>query len=296
MSNSTNSDVKIVEVGPRDGLQNEKVIISTSDKLEYINLLAQTGLQTIEATSFVSKKAIPQMGDAKELFKQLDLSKANFPCLVPNMIGLENAIEVGVKEIAVFTATSNEFNLKNINANIDESLDRIEDVTTKALMSNIKIRGYVSTVCGCPYEGKTSIDKLKEVCERLFRMGCYEISLGDTIGVGKPEQVRKIILELQKEFDRKYLAMHFHDTYKNALDNIKVSIEEGIKTFDSSSGGLGGCPYAKGATGNVATEDVIDLLDSLNVSHNIDMKKLEKASKFILEKVGKKSPARHYKK
>jgi hydroxymethylglutaryl-CoA lyase len=283
--------IKIVEVGPRDGLQNEKSILSTDDKYEFIRLLSESGLQTIETTSFVKPSSIPQMSDAVELFKKvksnLGSSKVNFPCLVPNMPGYETAKSLGVEEIALFSATSDSFTKKNVNATVDETFEKMKDVAAAALKDGVRIRGYISTVFGCPYEGKMDVKKLISVTERFMQLGVYEVSVGDTIGVAVPRQVRDYIKELKKHFPLEKLAMHFHDTRGMALTNILISLEEGIKTFDSSAGGLGGCPYAKGATGNVATEDVWYLLHSMGLKTGIDLDKLVTASKFILEKVSK---------
>ena len=291
--------IKIVEVGPRDGLQNEKTILSTDDKFEFISLLAQTGLQTIETTSFVKAEAIPQMGDAVALFtrvqERLSNTKINFPCLVPNLKGYEMAKALGVKEIALFSATSDSFTKKNVNATVDETFDRIKEVAALALKDKIRIRGYISTAFGCPYEGTMDVKKLLQVTKKFFELGVYEVSVGDTIGVATPNQVRDYIQELKKNFPIDKLAMHFHDTRGMALTNIHVSLEEGIKTFDSSAGGLGGCPYAKGATGNVATEDVWYLLQSLGLETGIDIAKLASASKFILEKVNKTTESKFLK-
>ena len=283
--------IKIVEVGPRDGLQNEKSVLSTEDKLKFISLLAETGLKTIEITSFVKPEAIPQMGDAVELFKQVTAKFAktgiNFPCLVPNLKGYETAKSLGVKEIALFSATSDSFTKKNVNATVDETFEKISDVASLALKDNIRVRGYISTAFGCPYEGRMDVKKLLNLTERFFKLGAYEVSVGDTIGVAVPTQVKDYIKELKKNFPVEKLAMHFHDTRGMALVNIKTSLEEDITTFDSSAGGLGGCPYAKGATGNVATEDVWYLMQSLGLETGIDIQKLAEASKFILEKVNK---------
>lgn len=297
-----NKDVRIVEVGARDGLQNEKTVVDTQTKFEFIKKLHEAGLDTIEISSFVRADKIPQMQDATELYKMvkenLDLSKLKTPCLVPNIKGLENALNVGVDEIAIFTATSNEFNKRNINASVDESLERLKIVTdavnTQYNEKNIKIRGYLSTVFGCPYEGKISIDDTLKVIEKLVNLGVYEISLGDTIGVANPYQVKELISSINKNFDLSMMAMHFHDTEGMALANIFTSYEEGIRVFDSSAAGLGGCPYAKGATGNVATDDVVNLFDKLNVRTGIDKEKLHEASKFIIDYLGKKSPSKFF--
>lgn len=289
--------VRIVEVGPRDGLQNEKTILETSDKLKFIEMLVAAGFSTIEATSFVRSEKIPQMSDAKLLMQSLIKNNQpldKLPCLVPNLKGLEIAHELGVKEIAVFTATSEEFNKKNINATIDESLDRIEAVCNKALANKMKVRGYISTVFGCPYEGKTSLATLERVLSKLFQLGCYEVSLGDTIGIGHPLQVKEIYNSLKSKFDMNKIAWHFHDTRGIALANIMAAYEEGARTFDSSAGGLGGCPYAKGASGNVATEDVVQMFHLMQVDTGIDLNKVVDASTYILEKLGRKSASKAY--
>ncbi len=291
--------IKIVEVGPRDGLQNEKTILSTDDKFEFISLLAKSGLQTIETTSFVKPEAIPQMSDAIALFTkvkdQLGTSKINFPCLVPNLKGYETAKNLGVQEIALFSATSDSFAKKNVNATVDETFEKMKEVAAQAIKDKVRIRGYISTAFGCPYEGKMEVQKLLQVTKNFFDLGVYEVSVGDTIGVATPNQVRSFIQELKKNFPVEKLAMHFHDTRGMALTNIHVSLEEGITTFDSSAGGLGGCPYAKGATGNVATEDVWYLLQSLGLETGIDIAKLAQASKFILEKVNKTTESKFLK-
>lgn len=281
--------VRIVEVGPRDGLQNEKSVLETEDKFTYISLLKEAGLSTIEVTSFVKPPAIPQMRDAVELFTlvrdRLGLSGTNFPCLVPNMFGYEKARSLGVKEIALFSATSDTFTKKNVNATVDETFDRMIEVAEEARKDNVRMRGYISTAFGCPYEGKMEVGKLIRVAEKFLSLGVYEISVGDTIGVAVPDQVRSYLKDLLKAVPKEKLAMHFHDTRGMALTNILVSLDAGIAVFDSSSGGLGGCPYAKGATGNVATEDVWYLLQSMGIETGIDIKKLAEASSFILSKV-----------
>jgi hydroxymethylglutaryl-CoA lyase len=288
--------IRIVEVGPRDGLQNEKTILSTEDKFQFISALCESGLRTIEVTSFVKAPAIAQMADAAELFTKVKglLPKHNisFPCLVPNIKGYEAARNLGVKEIAIFTATSDSFTKKNINVTIDESFEKMKEVTAAAKKDGILVRGYISTAFGCPYEGNMDIKKLLSVAKRLFDLGVYEVSVGDTIGVAQPQQVRSFIRILKSEFSIGKIAMHFHDTRGMALTNIYVSLEEGITTFDSSAGGLGGCPYAMGATGNVATEDVWYLMHSQGLDTGIDIKKLAQASKFILEKINRQTESK----
>lgn len=288
--------IRIVEVGPRDGLQNEKTILSTEDKFQFISLLSQSGLKSIETTSFVKAPAIPQMADANELYSrvrdELSVEGVTYPCLVPNLKGYETAKQLGVKEIALFSATSDSFTKKNINATIDESFARMSEVASEAKKDGVMIRGYVSTAFGCPYEGTIEMRKLIDVVNRFFKLGVYEVSVGDTIGVAVPMQVRETIRNLKNEFSLGQLAMHFHDTRGMALTNIYVSLEEGITTFDSSAGGLGGCPYAKGATGNVATEDVWYLLHSLGLESGINIDLLAKASAFILDKLNKKTESK----
>lgn len=291
--------IRIVEVGPRDGLQNEKSILSTEDKFQFISMLGESGLKSIEVTSFVKAPAIPQMADATELFtrvkNELLYPGVSFPCLVPNIKGYETAKSLGVKEIAVFTATSDFFTKKNINASVDESFERMKEVTSMANADGIMVRGYVSTAFGCPYEGTSDVKKLISVTKRLFDLGVYEVSVGDTIGVAIPQQVRAYIRALKNEFPIGKMAMHFHDTRGMAPTNIYVSLEEGITTFDSSAGGLGGCPYAKGATGNVATEDVWYLLNSQGLDSGIDIAKLAEASKFILGKLNRQTESKFLK-
>ncbi len=263
------------------------------------HFLSQAGLKTIEVTSFVKPSAIPQMSDAVELFSKvhslLGASGINLPCLVPNLKGYETAKGLGVREIALFSATSDSFAKKNVNASVDETFERMREVAEQALRDKVKVRGYISTSFGCPYEGQLDVKKLLRVTERFFELGAYEVSVGDTIGVATPKQVRDVVIELKKNFPLEKIAMHFHDTRGMALTNIFVSAEEGITTFDSSAGGLGGCPYAKGATGNVATEDVWYLLQSLGHETNIDIAKLAEASRYILEKLKKPTESKFLK-
>ncbi len=283
--------IRIVEVGPRDGLQNEKSILSTDDKFEFIRLLSETGLKTIETTSFVKAPAIPQMADAHELYTrvrdQLGKTEVSYPCLVPNMHGLNDALALGVKEIALFSATSDTFAKKNVNATVAETFDRMRPVAQEAKKNGLRVRAYVSTAYGCPYEGDIALPKLAKVIEDFMAMDVYEISIGDTTGVATPKQVEESLKVLVPQFGVAKLAMHFHDTRGMALTNILKSIEAGITTFDASAGGLGGCPYAKGATGNVATEDVWYLCHSLGLKTGVNLDKLVAASSFILQKVGK---------
>ncbi|OUR97841.1 hydroxymethylglutaryl-CoA lyase [Halobacteriovorax marinus] len=292
-------DVRIIEVGPRDGLQNEKVVLSTEDKVQFIDKLVVAGLKSIEVTSFVRADKIPQMSDAKELFATISkkeyFNDIHAPCLVPNLKGMQIAIEQGVKEVAIFTATSDTFNKKNINATLAESLKRFEPVVALANKHNMKIRGYVSTVFGCPYEGETSVDALLSTIATLKDFGCYEVSLGDTIGVGNPLQTKNILERVFKTFSAKDIALHFHDTRGMALANILAALELGALNFDASAAGLGGCPYAKGATGNVATEDVVHMFESMGINTGVDMKKLAASSQFILNKLNKETPSKYLK-
>ena len=279
--------VKIVEVGPRDGLQNEAVSLDIATKVELIERLASCGLKNIEAGSFVSPKWVPQMAGSDEVFNQLGASESVYTALTPNMRGLDRAMECNVKEVAVFAAASEAFSEKNINCSIDESLAKFEAVIHKASTANIRVRGYISCVAGCPYQGDVDNHRIKDIASALLSMGCYEVSLGDTIGVATPEVTERLLTELLGTLAPAKLAMHMHDTYGRAIDNIKQSLAMGISTIDSSVAGLGGCPYAEGASGNVATEKVIRLLDELNIAHGVDLQKLSQASQFICEKLGR---------
>lgn len=280
--------VRIVEVGPRDGLQNEASPVSVADKIKFINMLTDAGFQTIEAGSFVSPKWVPQMADTDKVYEGIGKkSGVSYPVLVPNEKGMQAAVAAGVKEIAVFAAASESFSQKNINCSIAESLERFKPVIEEAKKNGIKVRGYVSCVLGCPYEGEIKPDAVAKVAKALFDMGCYEISLGDTIGVGTPVKTRQMIEAVKKVVPVKNLAVHFHDTYGQALVNILVALEEGISVVDSAAGGLGGCPYAKGATGNVATEDVVYMLDGMEVHTGVDLQKVAAAGQFIAQAVQK---------
>ena len=280
--------VRIVEVGPRDGLQNEKTIIATADKIELIDRLSRTGLRSIEATSFVSPKWIPQLADAAEVFGAIDRKPGiSYPVLVPNEKGYERAREVGAQEVAVFTAASEAFNQKNINASIDESIERFRPVLERARVDGVKVRGYVSTVLGCPYQGKVPVADVVRVAARLHALGCYEISLGDTIGIGTPHQARAMLKAVANEVPMPALAVHFHDTYGQALANILACLEEGVAVVDSAVSGTGGCPYAKGASGNVASEDVVYLLHGLGVETGIDLDRLSETGLWLSALLGR---------
>lgn len=274
--------VRIVEVGPRDGLQNEKALVSVETKVEFINLLSETGLKTIEAGAFVSPKWVPQMADTDQVYAAIQKKPGiSYPVLVPNAKGMEAAVAAGVKEIAVFSAASESFNQKNIHCSIAESLERFKPVMEEAKKHGIKVRGYVSCVLGCPYEGEITPEAVVNVAKVLYQMGCYEISLGDTIGTGTPVKTRALLQAVKKEIPLTSLAVHFHDTYGQALANILVALEEGIAVVDSATAGLGGCPYAVGASGNVATEDVLYMLNGMGIATGVDIQKIATAGKFI---------------
>jgi hydroxymethylglutaryl-CoA lyase len=267
--------VRIVEVGPRDGLQNEKDEVPTTVKLELIERLADAGLPAVEATAFVSPKWIPQMADHTEVLERIRRKPGvSYPVLTPNLKGFEAARTAGATEVAIFGAASEAFSRKNINCSIAESLERFRPVVDAAMASNIRVRGYISCVAGCPYEGSVKPQVVAELARALFDMGCYEISLGDTIGVGTPGKIRAVIEACATRVPADQLAGHYHDTYGQALANIYASMELGVATFDSSVSGLGGCPYAKGASGNVATEDVVYMLHGLGIETGIDLDKL----------------------
>jgi len=269
------SKVRIVEVGPRDGLQNEKGAVPTAVKLELIERLADAGLRAVEATAFVSPKWIPQMADHTEVLERIRRKPGvSYPVLTPNLKGFEAARAAGATEVAVFGAASEAFSRKNINCSIAESLDRFRPVVEKALHEKIKVRGYISCVVGCPYEGEVKAHKVAEFAAALYDMGCYEVSLGDTIGVGTPGKTQAMIEACAKRVPAAQLAGHYHDTYGQALANIYASMQLGVATFDASVSGLGGCPYAKGASGNVATEDVVYMLEGLGIETGIDLVKL----------------------
>jgi hydroxymethylglutaryl-CoA lyase len=286
--------VTIKEVGPRDGLQNEKTAISTQDKIAWINQLSKTGLTYIEITSFVHPKWIPQLADAFEVATRIERAPGvTYAALVPNQKGLEKALAAQVDEVAVFMSASETHNRKNINKSIEETFPVLEEVVKAAKQEGKTVRGYVSTVFGCPYEGKVPIGQVVRVSERLFEMGIDELSLGDTIGVATPKQVQELLEDIMKRFPKEKLAMHFHDTRGTALANILISLEMGITTFDSSLGGLGGCPYAKGASGNVATDDLVYMLHGMDIATGIDVQRLSEAALFIQEKIGRPLSSRY---
>ncbi|MDC4681470.1 hydroxymethylglutaryl-CoA lyase [Acinetobacter baumannii] len=289
---NSNRWVNIVEVGPRDGLQNEKQSISFDDKIELIQRLSRAGINYLEAGSFVSSKWVPQMAATQEIFSYLkdqNNSKRTYAALVPNLKGLESALKTEVKEIAVFIAASESFSKKNINKSIEEAVATTRDVINEALKHNIKVRGYLSCVLGCPCEGQIDIKTVVQLTKQLIDFGTYEVSLGDTIGVGTPFKTRELIRALKEEVPVSKIAGHFHDTYGQALANVWVSLEEGIRTFDSSIAGLGGCPYAKGASGNLATEDLIYMLHNSGYETGVDLQKLIDAGDFINSVLGRET-------
>jgi hydroxymethylglutaryl-CoA lyase len=285
--------VRIVEVGARDGLQNEKTIVPATTKIELIDRLSATGLRTIEATSFVSPKWVPQLADAAEVYAGITRRPGvSYPVLVPNLQGYERAREVGAGEVAVFTAASEAFNRRNINASIDESIERFEPVLERARADGVRVRGYVSTVLGCPYQGDVPLVDVVRVARRLHELGCYEVSLGDTIGIGTPGKARAMLHAVAAAVPVAALAVHFHDTRGQALANILACLEEGVAVIDSSVSGTGGCPYAKGATGNVATEDVVYMLDGLGIRTGIDLRALIGTGLWLSGQLGRESGSR----
>jgi hydroxymethylglutaryl-CoA lyase len=276
------SRVRIVEVGPRDGLQNEAGAVPLEAKVELIGALAEAGLKTIEAGSFVSPKWVPQMADTAGVLARLDLqSDVSYPVLVPNLQGLDRALNLGVREVAVFGSASESFSQRNINCSIEESFDRFAPVVERARGHGLRVRGYVSCVLGCPYEGDIAPETVARVASRLFAMGCYEISLGDTIGTGTPTKALKLIEGVASEIPLESLALHYHDTYGQALANILACLELGVSVVDSAVAGLGGCPYAEGASGNVATEDVVYMLRGMDIATGVDLDALAEAGRLI---------------
>jgi hydroxymethylglutaryl-CoA lyase len=285
--------VRIVDVAPRDGLQNEPKSVPASVKIELIERLQDAGLAAIEATAFVSPKWVPQMADHAEVMAGIRKRPGvAYPVLVPNMKGFEAARAAGVEEIAVFGAATETFSRKNINCSIGESLERFAPVVEAAKAGRMRVRGYISCVAGCPYEGEVAPRAVADLAGKLYRMGCYEVSLGDTIGVGTPKKIRAVIEAVAKKVPIAKIGGHYHDTYGQALANVYASLELGVKTFDSSVAGLGGCPYAKGATGNVATEDVIYMLDGLGIQTGVDLEKLFRAGEFICRALGREPASR----
>ena len=285
--------IRIVEVGPRDGLQNEKALVPTAVKIELIDRLAATGLRRVEATAFVHPQWVPQMADAADVmagFQRRD--GVAYPVLVPNLQGLERALASGAGEVAVFTAASEAFNLKNTNASIADSLERFRPVLARAAEAGVRVRGYVSTVLGCPYQGEVPVEEVVRVAGALHALGCYEVSLGDTIGVGTPRKAAAMLAAVATQVPMPALAVHFHDTYGQALANILACVELGVRVIDSSVAGLGGCPYARGATGNVATEDVVYMLNGLGLDCGVDLPALARVGGWISQQLDRDNQSR----
>jgi hydroxymethylglutaryl-CoA lyase len=284
------TQVRIVEVGPRDGLQNEKTLIPTAAKIELIDRLTATGLQTVEATSFVSPKWVPQLADAADVFTGIHRRPGvAYPVLVPNLQGYERARAVGAEEVAVFTAASEAFNRNNINASIDESIERFRPVLEAAKADGVRVRGYVSTVLGCPFQGEVPLSDVVRVARTLHALGCYEISLGDTIGIGTPGKARAMLKAVAAEVPMPALAIHFHDTRGQALANILSCLEEGVAVVDAAVSGTGGCPYAPGASGNVASEDVVYMLEGMGIRTGVDLPKLVETGRWLAALLGRGS-------
>ena len=283
------------EVGPRDGLQNEAVTVPPQVRVGFIDRLTSAGLPAIEVGSFVSARAVPQLADTEEVFRKIRRSSGvRYPALVPNLQGLERALSVGVLEIAVFTAASETFNRHNIHAGVDESIERFRPVVSRAREEGVRVRGYLSTAFGCPYEGPVSAEAVREVVHKLLDLPVDEISIGDTIGVATPAGVYEVIETLYESgVTRGVLALHFHDTRGTALANVYAGLECGITTFDASSGGLGGCPYAPGAAGNLATEDLVYMLEGLKIETGVSLPKLVEASRYLAETLGHRPPGRY---
>lgn len=280
--------VNIVEVGPRDGLQNEKGVVTLEDKVTLIHGLADTGLSIIESGSFVSPKWVPQMAGSAEVFETIQRQpQITYSALTPNMKGFDAAVAANVDEVAVFGAASESFTQKNINCSIDESIERFAPVIEAALKANMKVRGYVSCVLGCPYEGDIAVEAVTKVSQKLYELGCYEISLGDTIGVGTALKTQRLLDDVLTHIPKEKLAVHFHDTYGQALSNILVALQNGISVVDAAVAGLGGCPYAKGASGNVATEDVVYMLNGMGINTGVDLHKLAHVGQRISDSLGK---------
>lgn len=285
----------VVEVGPRDGLQSQGAVISIEAKVEFIDLLSDAGLSVIESGAFVSPKWVPQMADSDEVFRRIRKREGvRYPVLVPNEKGLDRALDAGAREISVFTAASETFNRRNTNAGIAESIERFRPVTERAAKEGLRVRGYVSTCFGCPYEGEVPPEKVLEVVRLLDGIGVQEFSIGDTIGVADPTKIEAVFVLLLKEFPAERLALHAHDTWGMALANCFQALEMGISIFDTSAGGVGGCPYAPGAAGNLATEDLVVLLHGLGIETGVDVKKLAAASAYLARAIGVDLPGRAY--
>ena len=287
--------VTIVEVGPRDGLQNEKAAISTADKIAFVNLLSKTGAPVVEVTAFVSPKWVPQMADAADVLARIDRAPGTrYTALVPNLAGLERAHAAGVSEVAIFAAASETFSRRNINQSIDESLDTYRAVSARALALGMRVRAYLSTAFGCPFEGAIDPTRVASLSASLIEMGAFEVSVSDTIGIAHPGQVPVVLEAVVARVPLAQIALHFHDTRGTALANVLAALQQGVATFDASCGGLGGCPYAPGATGNLATEDLVYMLDGLGIESGTRLDRLLEASHFIEPLVGHALPSRYY--
>jgi isopropylmalate/homocitrate/citramalate synthase len=287
--------VTVVEVGPRDGLQNEATPVPTDHKVEFVNKLSAAGLTTIEVGAFVSPRWVPQMADSDAVFAGITRKPgAHYPALVPNLAGLARAHAAGVEDIGIFAAASESFSRKNINQSIKESLAGYEEVCARARDLGMRVRGYVSTAFGCPFEGEVPAERVAEVSEALISMGAFEVAVSDTIGIAHPGQVPRVLSAVGARVPLDKIALHFHDTRGMALANVLTALDLGVATFDASAGGLGGCPYAPGATGNLATEDLVYMLDGLGIRTGIDLSALLRASSFIEAHVGHKLPSRYY--
>jgi hydroxymethylglutaryl-CoA lyase len=281
------TSVKVVEVGPRDGLQNEAATIATADKIAFVDRLSEAGYKVIEVAAFVSPEWVPQMADAAEVFAHITRQPGTrYTALVPNLVGLARAIDAKVDEIAIFAAASESFSRKNINQTIGESLDRYRAVCERARQVNLPVRAYISTAFGCPFEGAVAPMAVRDIAAALINMGAYEVAVSDTIGIAHPGQVASVVDEVTKRVPLDRIALHFHDTRGTALANVLMALQLGVATFDASAGGLGGCPYAPGATGNLATEDLIYMLDGLGVETGVSLNKVLPASRFMEEKIG----------
>ncbi|MCD5322823.1 MULTISPECIES: hydroxymethylglutaryl-CoA lyase [Pontibacillus] len=288
------NEVKVKEVGPRDGLQNEKEHVSTVEKIEWINQLSETGLSYVEITSFVHPKWIPQLGDAVDVAKRINRKEGvTYAALVPNEKGLERALEADIDEVSIFMSASEAHNRKNINKSISETYPVLSPVVQTAKEEGKTVRAYVSTAFGCPYDGNVEVDQVLSVCQRLFEMGIDECSIGDTIGVANPLQVEQVLTSLSQHFSKDQLALHFHNTRGTALANVLTALQLGFTTFDSSLGGLGGCPYAKGASGNLATDDLLYMLEEMGIHTGIDLHKLLKSGEWIQGVVDRPLPSHH---
>lgn len=293
MSIKTREKIRLIEMGARDGLQSEKAIIPLATKIELINRLSQTGIRHIEAGSFVSLKWVPQMADSAAVFAGIQRhAGVTYSALTPNSQGLENALQAKADEVAIFSSASERFSQRNLNCDIQSSLDRFKPVLEKAQAEAIRVRGYVSCVLGCPYEGEIQIAAVVKLVKQMLAMGCYEVSLGDTIGAGTAGRTKKLLQTLLQEVPAAQIAMHMHDSYGQAIANIYAALESGIRSFDASVGGLGGCPYAKGATGNVASEDVLYLMDREGFAHGIDLAELSGIGVWINKQLNKTSTSR----